>query len=690
MTRKRGVRLTDRELRSFLEAWVESAPFGVWERSGADDPWRRWRRPESETTGEKEPTDLDDNLRSGTGSGIGQARFEYGEPLNREALLRYPLEAKLSGDWQERLRSIIREKWLEALVVQQRQEHEQWLRGLRELTSSLDINELLLRIMHSALKVIPSADCGFFMMFDPESGKLVPRASVGVGESIYRFRVFPGEGITGKIFNAERGQIFVSPPSFIKEMDNVDMDNMNHLSQAFGNSPESVQAVMAVPVTMNKDKIGVMIVHQLQRHKRMDERDLHRLQGFADQAAIAISNARLYSELEEKNRYLTKRNEIHDVFTKLSVEGNDLETVTRTMGRMLRLPVFFVDPAKDEWYPRSGRTHELSGEQLHSLFSVDLSAREIEGPSGKGLYLYPILNGSVLLGSFVVELERPLQRLDLVVLEQGGAVAALEMMNTYSLTEMYFRRNQELFGELVLYREPKQLEAKLKSFGLSKHDRLFVCLLQLTEEPKDMKRRESDLRRLISGIEKEVGRTNLLLFGAQDKITILAAADDEAKQKHFIQKLSAVAARWSEAKGSLLFGGAGGLYKGLENVSKSNDEANRSLAYVLGRERAGIMRYGDIGINRLFINQDPEEIDSYVRDVLAPLRSPRGQSGELERTLKTYMAANRASALAAERLHIHPNTLYHRLRKIEELLDVDLNEPDDWLKIYLACHLSDA
>ncbi|WP_410715783.1 helix-turn-helix domain-containing protein [Brevibacillus sp. SIMBA_040] len=44
--------------------------------------------------------------------------------------------------------------------------------------------------------------------------------------------------------------------------------------------------------------------------------------------------------------------------------------------------------------------------------------------------------------------------------------------------------------------------------------------------------------------------------------------------------------------------------------------------------------------------------------------------------------------LRLQRNSCNPNTLYHRLRKIEEILDMDLDDPDDWLKLYLACHLS--
>ena len=133
--------------------------------------------------------------------------------------------------------------------------------------------------------------------------------------------------------------------------------------------------------------------------------------------------------------------------------------------------------------------------------------------------------------------------------------------------------------------------------------------------------------------------------------------------------------------------GIGGMYRGLEYISKSNDEATRALSFLLKRNKVGMMLYEDIGINKLFLNQETSDIENYIHEVLAPLQQQK--SGELELTLKTYIAENRSVQATAERLHIHSNTLYLRLRKIEDILGVDLNDSEGWMKIYLAFHLSE-
>jgi len=41
-------------------------------------------------------------------------------------------------------------------------------------------------------------------------------------------------------------------------------------------------------------------------------------------------------------------------------------------------------------------------------------------------------------------------------------------------------------------------------------------------------------------------------------------------------------------------------------------------------------------------------------------------------------------SVTAKALHVHPNTVAYRLRRIEELLDVDLSDPQAMLHLQLA------
>ena len=346
------------------------------------------------------------------------------------------------------------------------QENDAWLEGLNSLTSMLELDKLLNNIMHNLLIAIPAVDRGFLMLYDAEIQKLTPKASVGLGASIYDFKTDIGEGIGGKVFLDGIGRIFNTEQS-LEAMSNVQEINMKSLMTAIGVKDKVSNTIaMAVSVSMNKEKIGVMIVHQITNKRKLTNTDLRRLQGFADQAAIAITNARLFSELKKTNEYLVKRNHIHEVFTKLSFKDSDLIKIAKTVERMINLPVSLFDITKNEWYPQNNPlskklkdTDLLNGRED----SVDILTVTVHETL---IHLYPIVNEGFPIGYFVVELKRPLSPIDTVVLEQGSALVALKMVNTYSTTDMYYKQCYEFFNELLLYKEPDLLASKSRDFRL--------------------------------------------------------------------------------------------------------------------------------------------------------------------------------------------------------------------------------
>jgi DNA-binding PucR family transcriptional regulator len=52
-----------------------------------------------------------------------------------------------------------------------------------------------------------------------------------------------------------------------------------------------------------------------------------------------------------------------------------------------------------------------------------------------------------------------------------------------------------------------------------------------------------------------------------------------------------------------------------------------------------------------------------------------------------YVELRRDRRRTAERLHIHPNTLDHRLRRARELTHLDLDDPEDLATMVLALHV---
>ena len=72
--------------------------------------------------------------------------------------------------------------------------------------------------------------------------------------------------------------------------------------------------------------------------------------------------------------------------------------------------------------------------------------------------------------------------------------------------------------------------------------------------------------------------------------------------------------------------------------------------------------------------------------MLAPLdRMGRTKSAEAIRTLQAYLDNHGSLSRAATELHLHRNSVAYRIERIFAELDVDPDNPDDWLLLQLAC-----
>jgi hypothetical protein len=109
------------------------------------------------------------------------------------------------------------------------------------------------------------------------------------------------------------------------------------------------------------------------------------------------------------------------------------------------------------------------------------------------------------------------------------------------------------------------------------------------------------------------------------------------------------------------------------------------LVIDLGRRlgRTGHLTADDIALEMLLAGS-PETADSLVSRVIGPLREASGLRAALEETLRTFIAGQTDRRSTAGELHIHPNTLDYRLRRVEELTHLRLADPRDMTIIVLA------
>jgi purine catabolism regulator len=136
--------------------------------------------------------------------------------------------------------------------------------------------------------------------------------------------------------------------------------------------------------------------------------------------------------------------------------------------------------------------------------------------------------------------------------------------------------------------------------------------------------------------------------------------------------------------------GYGGVRSGAGEVAAGAREAEQALT--MGRRLFGpdsATAFNDLGLYRLLYALQPlPEMRAFRDDALARLRA-KDRGGVLLQTLGAYLATIGSPTDAADRLHLHRNTVLYRLGRIEDLLGVDLRNAEVRLSLHLALKIGE-
>ncbi|HEX3584061.1 MAG TPA: sigma 54-interacting transcriptional regulator, partial [Thermoanaerobaculia bacterium] len=163
------------------------------------------------------------------------------------------------------------------------------------INSSLNLNDVLNRVLDLATRRL-RAERGMILLLDPITSALRTRVVRNINEA---------DGGSKR-----------SPQSIVKEVIQSGQPIMSADARAderFIESEsviaENILSILCVPLIIKERIAGAIYVDHRQARHLFSQKDVSFLEAFADQAAIAIENARLYEELEEARTRLSLENE---------------------------------------------------------------------------------------------------------------------------------------------------------------------------------------------------------------------------------------------------------------------------------------------------------------------------------------------------------------------------------------------
>ncbi|MCS7202163.1 MAG: HD domain-containing protein [Dictyoglomus sp.] len=157
-----------------------------------------------------------------------------------------------------------------------------------QINSTFRLKDLLNLIMTLSKETL-EAEASSLMLLDEKTNDLTFEIALGEkGDVIKKFRIPLGEGIAGWV--AKTGEPLIAnnveeDPRFAKKYDSA--------------TSFRTKSILCVPLKTKEKIVGVIEVLNKKGNDNFDENDLNLLQAIANQAAIAIENARLYQNLKE-------------------------------------------------------------------------------------------------------------------------------------------------------------------------------------------------------------------------------------------------------------------------------------------------------------------------------------------------------------------------------------------------------
>ena len=183
--------------------------------------------------------------------------------------------------------AIIKSRFLQE--SQNRTQHLSMLNEVtKQLTSTLELESLLKRIVESAIEIIKSTSC-VLLIFDSQNDELVYEVTTGeIGSSLQGKRIPKDEGASGEAFIRRKPVI----------KNRIHPENL----YLFNDAPETItkiQNILAVPLISQGEVVGILEAINKNDDLPFTADDLQILEGFASQAAVAIHNATLYTKTDQ-------------------------------------------------------------------------------------------------------------------------------------------------------------------------------------------------------------------------------------------------------------------------------------------------------------------------------------------------------------------------------------------------------
>jgi purine catabolism regulator len=410
---------------------------------------------------------------------------------------------------------------------------------------------------------------------------------------------------------------------------------------------------------------------------------------------IEITEAVHSAVLHRQFELLRRGEEIHRRFTELILQGRGVPEIMAELADAVAAPVVLEDAAHELVYYVSGP----AGDDVALAAWTDLHRAEDRGETPGGALVVDVRLMDTSWGRLIaLALDSPLDEFDRVALERAAIAVAIDLLGRQHDEHLRARSRGAFLSDLAAGAvEEPDARRRAEALGWAGSTERRGALLPLAAAWRSPRGRgpgsgERPTWTQLSGdLRAALATTGAgVLLGPRDAdLLVLVALGgreyDDALADHLAEVFHGVLERrgLGPEDAALAIGAPTATWElagqGLRRVRRSAGAATALPA----------VRWYDArrpGVTDLLHDlREAPELDAFVDEQLGPLLGDgSARTRALLETLEAYLAAGGRKAQAARSLHLERQSLYLRLRRIEDILGVSLDDEDAVLGLHLA------
>ncbi|MGQ0577238.1 MAG: PucR family transcriptional regulator [Pseudonocardia sp.] len=415
------------------------------------------------------------------------------------------------------------------------------------------------------------------------------------------------------------------------------------------------------------------------------------LRALAQQTGAALANQRLHAqeqatalELSAVNERLRgtvgaleRSMEIHARLTAVAVSGEGWDGIARAVHELTALPVAVEDrygnlrawagPHRPDPYPKdsAARRDQLLRRALRSVRPIRDGGRVVAlaRPQGDVLGVIVLVDPAGAAGEQ-----------ELMALEHGATILAMELARVRSLAESELRIRRDLVDELLTGTDEESALTRAIALGYDLQRPHRVLVVEGRGRTRD---NDVFFQAVRHAAREEPAGTLLVARGSQVVLLADSEADWERLRAAILRDLGGGRARI----------GVGETCERIPDFPRSYQQAKLALRLLAVAEWDDrVVRFDDLGVYRLLAGVDDlGEVERFVQRWIGTLLAYDQQRGaDLVRTLGHYLDRGGSYGATSAALVVHRNTLKYRLQRIRQISGLDLSDPETCFNLQLA------